>query len=365
MLFTKKDLNFLSLMKFSATNKSLTGNKVQIKNINNSIIASQISDKDVSVISILKDKSGSLDVSLPTSEFFELLSSFDDSAVFDIDKSCIRVNNSKYEFESLDFDNTSSVEKALLVLDSIKSNSELCQKITINDLKKISLIKNYVGSDGLDVVGCMNNYFVASNRTDVTACIKLENEIDKEFFIPKQMADVINFLHLDTIEYYITNEFHFFVADEIIVIFPLPINGYSLSNIFDDSIKEAYDHPYMCTVNKEEFKTVIKRISILARNNADTRIFVMFYENELVIESKDSGYAIEKINAITSKELNSHYVILSANYINSILNLLTGDTVCIFAIPDKDAVAVKIDDDKKNMFFVHCLYYYPDDSEKE
>ena len=358
MKFVREELDFLKLYVMLSDTRSFLNDKIHINFIKekDSIIFSQLSYK-FNLITVLQKNLSTLkesfNILVETNQLFSLVSLLPKNSEINISKEEISFEGSKYQLPKYEGD-YSVVDKFLLLTSSPK-----VEEIKIVDLEKMPLIKNYAGIDELDTIGIIENYFVASNRTDVAGAIKTSNTINDIIFLPTEIASIITSyglksIVLNKVEF---NEtiYNYFIINQTYVI----INNmeYALANIFEDNVRELYDHPTFVKINKNNLLQALTRILVVAKNNIYNRIFISFDTNNMIIESIDTGYSVEKVPFIKlSNEIQNVKITVSASNVKTILQSLQGNEVTIKISPEQDSTAISFVDENNNSLFVHTLY---------
>jgi DNA polymerase III sliding clamp (beta) subunit (PCNA family) len=131
---------------------------------------------------------------------------------------------------------------------------------------------------------------------------------------------------------------------------------YILPNMFEEGILGLYEHDFKFEVSKNELKTILERMKIVARNNKEGRIFIELKEDKVVVKNTDSQLASENIKAIVDKELIDVCFPVPVNYLSSIIGQLSGNTIRCYCTNDvEDFRAVKIEDETGLNFYVLIL----------
>jgi len=357
MRFLKEELSFLKLYSMLSDNRSFLNDKICIESVSKTktVTFSQLSHKFNLITKINKEIKDDEDFSLiiNVNIFYQLISSLPNNTYVNITKDGIFFNSSKYDLQKYegDYSVVSKFEEAI----SLKETAIF----SINEIDKMVLLKNYCGKDELDTIALIEGNFVASNRTDITGVIKTNNDKNLIFYFPSDFVSIINLQNLKSIDIktveYNDKNITYFILNNIIVI----INEftYALKNIFVEEIKRLYDHNTKILVDKNSFLEVLSRIAIVSKDNIYNRIFISFDNTNIIIESKDVGYSVEKIPYISiDPSLVGIKIILSVNNLKTIIQSLTGKQVYIKASADEDAVAVSFEDENKDRFYIHTLY---------
>jgi hypothetical protein len=348
MIFTKQELEFLTLFQLCADPKDVIGRNFQIKKIKKDTIRffqtnnNAIIYKDVNAVDV-----EDFCCNYPTDKIVQLVKSCSENEKITFKKSSIKMGNrSEYKFEQINYD-VSSDEKMV-------ENESIDFKNTIHlvDLEKINVIKSYIGNDsGFDAVSLTNNYFVATNKTDADGFIKTSNNYDKRLFLSKLMVGIISSFKIKELDLYTDDKKYVFIHNDTCII--IPLGDYKIPDYFIEKYKKFYKFDDKLKVNKSELLIALNRINIFSKDNIHTRIFLTFEDNKIKIESKDKNYAIEIIKADIDKNLIGHYFITSASHlINSIANI-NSDIVTFQIKPDKNEVAFSIWQENEERFFIH------------
>lgn len=359
MIFKKKDLEFLKLYALCVDPVSITGRNFQIEKISdNTIRFSQVNDNSYFFTDFnLTENIDYFCYNYPTNSIVQFLNTCSDEDEIEFNDNSIKLgNNSDYQFEKIDF-SLSGYED---LFDEAKNAD---YNLKIKDLQKINNIKSYIGSDrGLDTVALMNNYFVASDKQNATSAIKTENDIKEMLFLSKLSINVLSQVKIDEIDIYLDDKKYVFNLLYTYII--IPQKEYILPNFFDANIKQFYNFDTKAKINKEKFLFALNRINVFAKDNVNSRIYMTFNKDNIVIESKDRGYAIEKIEASIDDELIDHYVILSNNQLLNSVKTIDSNNIIIKSIPSKDpkkATTISIwPENNEDVFVIQNLLRYTD-----
>jgi len=358
MIFKKSDFSFLDVFALCVDNKGLTNDKFQI--IGDSkigeIVFSQMSNGAMVYKVITSSFTEDFRFVFPTIQFNSILKSIPDDSI-EIDKNILIFKKSKYEFPVIPFDGESDINFYRELIEKSSPNKE----IELKEIDKFAVIKNYMGTEdqSLDTIGVFDGNYMTSNKTSVSSIIKSISEIDN-FFVSKLTTIISSACKTSSLVVKDFDKVYSFECDSSVVVV-VPKKKYILPNLLDDRIKSAYDHPYSAVISKTDFNDALKRISIVSSTNVDSRVHLTFKDKQLIIESKDSNYAIEYVNGDYSKELENHYLIVSAKEFSNIISSFAGNTVTIKVknTQDKDNKAISFTDEKNERTFVLCLYPYP------
>ncbi len=339
MFLTKKELGFLELYAVCTDQKSSIGKNFQLEKIDDTTVRfSQVTDNIILFTDVKTNSGDKFCFNYPTASIVQFLKTCsDDDKIEFIDNAIKLSNNAEYKFESTEYDISSTKE----IFENVKNSFEDNSKVKIVELDKINSIKNYIGNEkGLDTVALMNNYFVASNRYDATACIKTSNSIIENFFLSKISSQLVNSFKIKEAEFVNEEDKYTFKIGNTFII--IPSQEYIIPNIFDAEFKQYYDFTTKLVVKKNDLLFALNRINIFARENINSRIFFTLKEKEIVIESKDRGYAVEKVEAIIDGDLVNHYIIVSSNYLINAVNLINTDNIIMKIQPSKEASVISI-----------------------
>lgn len=353
MKFKKEELKFLEMYFNLLDTRSFLNNKIYIKfnKDNNEVIFAQQSRKFNLITKISKDLGeleNSHEMIVDTKKLFQLINLIPQNLdiLFIPDKCSIKFGNSVYNLENYQGDYS-------IIYDLLNLQKE--KEIKIVDLKKIFLLKNYCGQDELSTIALLDGHFQASNIYDVAGIIKNENDKSIKYFFPSEFLSIIKLYNLDSIilNIYKNSIMSFEIENTIIIINEFK---YSLENHFDEEIKELYEHNTKITVNKDILLEAIQRITVVAKDNLFNRIFMSFDTNNIILESIDTGYSIEKIQYVSlDKEIKDVKIIISAEYFKKIISSLNGEIITIRISNDKDSVAIKFEDEINDRFFIQIL----------
>lgn len=352
MKFKKEELQFLKLCSILSDTSSFLHDKIHINFIKkeNVIIFSQLSQKFNLITKVFKnldDLEDNYSVIFETNKLYQLINSFPENIEIEflISENSFKFRNSKYCLPTYDGDYS-------IVDEYITLNFN--EKIIINDLNKMILLKNYHGIEEYNTIALMDGCFMASNIVDISGVIKTDNDKSLNLFFPSNFTNIISLFNIDSIELLKNDKILAFKIENIAII--MNDIKYSLENLLDENIKSLYDHKDKVVINKNSFLEVLKRISIVATENIFNRIFVSFDDTNIILESIDVGYSIERIPYISiDNDIKDAKIIVSVNNLRAIISSLTGENVMIKISPDKDSVAISTIDENEDRIFILVL----------
>jgi len=349
----KEKFNCLKLHALVSDTKYATNDKFLLKVENNETKIFQYSS-DVYVITDIGiiENQENFETCFPVNEFRQIVNLIDDNEIIIEDNSILKFgSNSRYNLPVMDID----FQDIFDTYNFIKENKSI-DNFKIVDLKKISMIKNYIGEDesGLEAIQLKNSNFIASNRTDVTGIIKTENNSDNEFFLSKTLVNIINQFDLSEIEINIMNEdiSYIKVMDSIIIFKPKEL---CFPDFFDEEIRQKYDHKDKIIINKNQFQKVLQRMLISSKDNLYQGINLTIEKDNLIIENRNS--AVEKISIKANKDFSGYKFRLSSRYLYQIADTLEGEEIFMhIEKPSPDIPAISFKDCNDNKIFIHVLY---------
>lgn len=353
MQIKKEELQFLDLFSFCADNKSKMGDKFCIDVNKNETLFLQ-SSKEVYLIhkyqNIKEEKSERF--VFPINTFASLIKLAPEKEQITINSDSVSFSGgSEYKFDILKYNFQPLIDQLYFIE---HEGAKEVKTVNLEELDKLTFIKNFMGDSGLDVVGGFENYFVASNKIRVVGAVKL-NELNSSFpiFLPKMLVNIVGFLKLTkTPLYFYKNEYCFIVHNNTYIFCPL--KEYKLPNILNEKQKTFYDHPLFIKIDRLQFILALQRISLFTKTNYYDRVFISVFKDGLILENKDSTYAKEILLTPINDELLYSSFIISTNHLLNTLNLLTDKFVSLHILPTKEAVTVTIKDENK--FYIHMLY---------
>jgi len=356
MIFTKQELDFLKIFEKCAVRESF----FQIKAIKEKVYFSQYSDI-VKLVTVLENKTGQeFEFALKTSQFCSMLNVTREDEAISIDDGCVKFgNDSMYQFEIQEFSLLENPETYLQILGETKDTFQL------KNLDFISSIKNFISPvEQFSTVALQNNHFVASNEI-VLGVVNTENKVAHDnLFFPAIFSDIVSVISdtevsVSLLQQDTASQFFGIKIQDTFVFLPNR-NDYKLPYVFKADIMALYNHPHKVQFKREDFLNALNRIKVLSLSNVGSRLYVNFETDKMVLETKDDEYGKEVISAIVPPELQGFYIILSTKFLLDIASRLNGENLFLYAINSKDIPAVKIDDENKDIYFVHVAYEYLD-----
>jgi hypothetical protein len=355
MDFTKENLSFLEVFGLISNTKSFLSDKINIQSDDNTVYFSQYGDDSKLIYTMENITKEKLNVTYLTNQLNSMIKSCNDNDKISITSDGLTFGkNSEYKFESYDF--TDSHPKSYLEM--IEGNDN--KKFKIIDLVKYNNVKKFISNEEkLNCASLQDNNLVSFNG-QIIAISKTENSISEQLNLSPNFFSLVNNLGLK--EVVITSlqdgQFFYFKSGNLNIF--LPVNDYSIPYVFGDDVKEELNQPYFVDCDRNNLANALHRISIVSQMNPETRVYVSFEKDRMIIESKDNGQGKETIEATVMKELEGFYVILSSSYLNSIVSLLKGNTITMYMRPNKDIKAIKIVDEKEVDYYVHIPFEYVD-----
>lgn len=361
MKFKKSELSCLDWYVPFVTNKGEMTSKLQIVGSKEKNEVDLILNADVQILFTTFNKEVTEDFHYvyPMQEIVSLIKGIrdEDSEIEFIDNS-ISFNKSKYEFSVFDFYKSN--------IDEFKNQfNSKDYDFTFRGIEHFNNMKDFLGSeeDGCNVIVAYDNYLFATNKSPAFCFVNSENDSTdyNGFYFNGLVSKFLSSLKVDSISIKNDEERYFFKIGNTVFVISKGKSENKIPNFRDEKYKQFYDNPYVCSFDKNELKSALSRIKIVSSKNVNTRIFLSFKNNELLIESKDDGYAIERINASYDSELEDHFIILSTDWFSVIVNKIAGDTVKMYCTNSKnpaEAKTVKLTGETDNTIYLHTLYKY-------
>lgn len=353
MKLERSSLEFLQIYTHIADTRDVLGDKLKVSIKNHKALFSQFSH-DAKLLTIVdapfEDNASYIHL---TSPLHSLLKNTDSTHV-DIEQGKIKFNNSEYSMEHYDI--VTPDEHALLSVLESKPD----KVITIVDLDKLKISKSFMGIEGLDCLFISNNYFVTSDMV-LTSIVSTSNDLKTPIYLPKAIVFLLGKFADKEIELHFysrrgnLNDFYVFRLGIVNVLFP--VNKYKLPNLLDEDIKKLYDHKHKARVVKSQMEQVLKRMSIVAVNNPNNRIFITFQEDKLLVESRDSNPSKEEVEAVVDKEIKDRQIVLSCSNLSKALSYLEDENVYLHVADQKENNrTLKLEDEKHDKKLIHRLF---------
>lgn len=372
MKFTKQELSFLDLFSMYVDSSiGQFGDKViMIKQDDHVLFLQKGRDDILFTKKIEKEAEDFEPIIYETQKLNQIIKYLPDNSDIEIDGTKISVSEDiQYEFESFDYgvDNSSFTT----IVDLLDDLGSATKKVSLVDVDKIANIYQFMGErlfsfdsfDNLNLIAYFNNYYVASDRYHVTAAVQNASSIDEDFYFHSIVYSVAKYLDEKDVDIHIFKD----ESDEddtgkcvmnfgdLSVFFPHTEES-CLPNILEDDKKEFYEHNDYIVIEKDKLLSVLQRIMIITNAELKDRVFITFSKNNIVIESKDNGYAKEVLPVKESNLENDISFILSSKYLVSTVKLIDKSNILI-KIPDEDGVAIKVQgsDDESKFYVVNLL----------
>lgn len=343
----KEQLGFLEKYAMCADVKMPVHEKFQISKKDDKIIFSQKSNTGYLITEIDYKGEQFDNVVFDTITFVSLIKSIPDNTEITITEKGIQFLNNSYDIVNTD-----------MVLDDvdqfIKVTKEVNEeKFVLKDIDCFNKIREYASGDKLETVSYQNNYFVTSNRLYVTAFSKTkEFKLEKDFYFSQEVFILLTTYKIKEVEITVKDEYYFFKLGETFVF--IPHREYILPNMFEEGIKEMYEHPFKFSVAKKDIKETLSRMKIVARNNKEGRIYFELTQDKLNIKNTDTQFAIEDIKMTScSPEILNVEIPLSVTYLSSIIDKCDGNEITFYCTNDEESfISMKIEDETTNYFYI-------------
>ena len=354
MNFTKKELNFLKLYSFVSDTKSFLNDKVQIKVERDNALFSMFTN-DVGIITCIKkctDEAAFKSV-YPIVQFNQMVESCNSDFEIEISEEHLCLGkDAEYKLNKADIE--------LIQTDAILAeitNTAAIQSVELQDLDKLSVIKNYMGDSGFDAVVVNSGNFIAITKNTVVGVVNTSNNKNVKFIIPK--IAVLILLQNKITTTLILEYPSFFTAsiNESVLIFPKRDEGYYIiPDVLDEQYQQLYNHKSKISVDKARLSTSLQRMSVISQGSPESIVSFIVNTNQLIIENKNSTYGQEKIVAEVDKELEGCKFTLLTKFLMLILSSLKGDVVTISASNMPEAACFKVEDEHRSGFFIIVLF---------
>ncbi len=329
MKFKKEELHFLNLFSIYQDN-SINGDKIKILVDNEKIYFCQSSARSKIFYTIENvDKIENSEYVFIANQFISLIKMCRDNSSIEIkDDFIVFEDGAKYQISNYEYDEIHP--KKLLENFNIENHK------TITDTNKINNIKSFIGKDvGYNNIAIMDNNFVSYND-QVLAFTNTNNNIQSDC-ISNNMLPLISYFNLEEIKVYnIDDDFDHIQIDNVNAFFERQEN--QIPYIFDDDIKESYEHSNSVSINTEDFRYKLKRINIASRATMGNKISIMFKENKVILKTIETPIAEEIIAADIDKELFDFYVIAYMSDLMAIMSHVKDENVELYITPDINEV---------------------------
>lgn len=342
----KEQLGFMEKYALCVDTKMAVHEKFQISCKDNKLTFSQKSNVGYLITELDYISPDQSSVVFDTVTFVSLIKSIPDNTEITITEKGIEFLKNSYDIVNTDME-LGDVEEF------IKTTTEANEKFNLKDIELFSKIKEYSSGDNLDTVSYQSKYFATSNRSYVTALVKVKDFVLKEDFnFSLDTFMLLTTFKVKEIEIVKTDDFYFFKLDGTFVF--IPKKDYILPNMFQDGIKEMYEHPYKFTVAKSSIKETLNRMKIVARNNKEGRIYLEVTPTTLNIKNTDTQFAQEDIKMESiDKEIESIVIPVAVNYLSSVIDKCDGQFITFYCTPiEEDFISMKVEDETKNYFYI-------------
>ena len=365
MQFTKQQLSFLKLYLNVSDTKSFLGDKINIKCIDDKIYFS-LYGTDTKVITAFDNTNKeTFENNYYVSKLANIINACKESETITIEQDLIKFGkNAEYKLESMSCNIETQPNTYLEIL-----NNEYESKYNLVDISRI--FKSFISNTNEDykIISLQNNHFVTYNDT-VLAVSQTNNVITETLYFSPVLLTIVDYLLKEAkIDFDKGNlelkklqggEFYGISFGDMNIF--VEIKNSKLPYIFDDEIVARYDHKTKVSINNDEFKSALKRIDFLTRDNIENRVYVVIEKGRVKLESRDSQKGYEIVDAKVDTELEGFTTILNASYLNNIVSFLKNFATVEIKIENSvDLSAVKIvgvNDAgvESDFYFVHQVY---------
>lgn len=316
----------------------------QITNDENNLIFSQQSDKGLLITELPFKIDNQIKYNFDTSIFVALIKSLKDDTEITITEKGIEFSGSKYDIKNYDI----LFEDITSFLDQVKNDD--CEVINLADIDKFQYIKNSIGGEGLNTVAYQSKHFVTSDRINFTSFVKTSFEYEKDFYFSSDLIILFNMMGIKEKDVNIHGDFYSCKINNTYIL--IMNKNYIIPNMFDENIMQIYSHPYKFEVNKQELKTILDRMSIVARDNKETRIYFELEKDKLNVKNIDNNFAVETINTVVDNDIENIKIAISVSYLIKVISHFSGNMIKFYCTPDiDDCRAIKIEDENQVNFY--------------
>lgn len=345
----KEQLNFLDKYVLCIDTKTAINDKFQISCKGNKLIFSQKSNVGYLITEVTYSDTFEKEESIvfETATFVSLIKSIPNNSDIVITEKGINFNNNCYDIVNTDFE-LDDVDEFLTI-----ASDTTVKKFELKDIDNYFKIKEYATGDKLDTISYQNGYFVASNRYYVTGFVKTENfKLDKDFYFSEDTFALFGAYKVKEAIIHDLEDMYFFKLDDTFVF--IPKHEYILPNMFEDAVKQMYEHPFKAVINKTAIKDTLTRMKIVARNNKEGRIYLELSDDKMIIKNTDTQFAQEDIKLLSiDVDINNVIIPVSVNHLSSIIDKCDGENIEIYCTPDEDNfISMKIKDETSKYFYL-------------
>jgi hypothetical protein len=366
MQFTKQQLSFLKLYLNVSDTKSFLGDKINIKCIDDKIYFS-LYGTDTKVITAFDNTNNeTFENNYYVSKLANIINACKDNETITIEQDLIKFGkNAEYKLESMACNIETPPSKYLEILNN---DSEA----TYNLVDVSRIFKSFISNTSEDykIISLQNNHYVTYNDT-VLAISQTNNTINETIYFSPVLLTVVDYFSKEAkIDFEKGNlelkklqggEFYGISFGNMNIF--VEIKNSKLPYVFDEEISSRFNHKTKIAIGTEEFKSALKRIDFLTRDNIENRVYLIIDKATVKLESRDSQKGYEIVNAYVDKELVGFTTILNASYLNAIVSFLKNFNVVDIHIENStDLSAVKIcgrksdTNEVSDFYFVHQVY---------
>lgn len=358
MKISREQLDFIKYFQtFSCTDTKIS-DKVIIKVKKNSSIFSLITPRAVLVKKIEIESEEEFLGAFPIKNLYSLIKTLKDKVEIEFIKDTIRFKNAEYSFETSDI---SSVEDCELILSRLSTTDGV--EISLKNIRRMGVVLPYIGDARFTDVAFYKNAYIATDGNYVisTICVddsaSAKNEPVLKYYFSREIIKTLSEAETNEEPIQVRQNadgiMSLNLADTIIIV---QKEKKFVPDIFSDDFKSQNDHKYNVEIDREEFVSTLQRIKSIAQDNPESRIYITFAKDAIVIESKDYNKSREEISAVVDSELISNQIIVSSKNLEKICMSLTGEKLK-FGVPlDKEAALMRITDSIAVINFYNILF---------
>lgn len=356
MKIDKSKLDFLKLYGALSETQTRLGDKIKIFSKKDDGVYFLVCTKNANLTYKLSenvDEIKDFELIFNLSDFTSLISKIPNDSFVDIDINGIKFNKNgtKYTLDTFDIEFP-------IFDDSL--NSDKVKTFILKNLNYLDALKNYTGDKKLDAVVVIDGYYFSSDRR-LGCIVKTDtnlNGIIDRFYIPRIVCNYIQKFEVEELEIKVNikEEIWGFILNGITAVIPMQV--YSLPNLLEEPYINMYDHKLFIQLEKDAFKNALNRMSVVSNKNPDSRIYISFEKNKIIIESRDYNMSREEIDCDVREEFIGKFIIVSSLYLQRIVNDI-GDKkeikLCMAENP-QEVPAIKIETIEGDCKFLHILF---------
>lgn len=352
MIINNKDLQFLNIFTTLSDTKTILGDKLLLSIKDGVCYFVQFGVNVKLIKKIEVNSKDNFSLLMNTNQFTQFINSLGEN-------SDLKIINNKIFFKE---DTEYSIDPLDISFPEFKNfldNTDTAIHKTITNFKHLQILKDYLGKDSSNVLSLMDNCFVTMDKSSI-CIVPTKNDFElkssKIFFIPTNIFQLIERYNIEQLNISIFDTYWSFVYDGITFI--ISFKEYEVPYIFSKDLHSRFNHTKKISINRDQFYWALKRMSIFSQYNINSRIYLTFGKENLLIENRDFNKSKERVDILyCDSELQDKMVIISCqNLLKTIDNTKSNEIDIFISIDPNNNSTIRIEDNNEGLIFIHASY---------